>query len=126
MADRRATSRQGPARGPGGLRLGRRGRTPGRLGLRGGNRLGPEHPTTVDTLSAQRRPLNDPLNLTSTLLTAAADGPLRFGDLAAATAAPAIARAFAVHLLWHRRLGIDLASPLGEQTMVFDTHGGTR
>jgi len=34
--------------------------------------------TTLDTLSAQRRPLNDPLGLADALLTAAGNGPVRF------------------------------------------------
>jgi hypothetical protein len=30
-----------------------------------------------------------------------------------------VARAHALHLIWHRRLGIDLAGPLTGQTMVW-------
>jgi hypothetical protein len=31
---------------------------------------------------------------------------------------PAVARAFALHLIWRRRLEIDLAEPLAGRTMV--------
>jgi len=75
--------------------------------------------TTLDTLSAQRRPLSDPLGLTDALLAAAGDGPVRFADLAAATCYPAVARAFAIHLIWHRVLVIDLAGPFGDSSLVW-------
>lgn len=74
--------------------------------------------TTLDTLSAQRRPLNDPLGLTGALLAAAAGGPVRFADLVAAACYPAVARAFAIHLIWRRVLAIDLAVPFGDSSMV--------
>jgi hypothetical protein len=35
---------------------------------------------------------------------------------------PAAARAQAIHLIWERRLGIDLAVPLGDRSLV---HAGT-
>jgi hypothetical protein len=75
--------------------------------------------TTLDTLSAQRRPLSDPLGLVGALLAAAADGPLRFAGLVAATGCPAVARAFAIHLIWHRVLAIDLAVPFGDSSLVW-------
>lgn len=31
---------------------------------------------------------------------------------------PAVARAHALHLLWHRRLGVDLSRPLGDHSLV--------
>ena len=80
--------------------------------------------TTLDTLSAQRRPLSDPLGLAEALLGAAADGPARFADLVAATSWPAVARAFAIHLIWHRLLAIDLAEPFGDSSLVW--HGAAR
>ena len=71
------------------------------------------------TLSAQRRTLSDPLGL-AVLLAAAAGGPLRFADLVAACCHPgAIARAFAIHLIWRRVLAIDLAVPFGDSAMVW-------
>jgi hypothetical protein len=71
----------------------------------------PHVPTGVDALSAQRRPLRDPLGLQPELLTAVASGPRSFGDLVEVTRLPAVARAHALHLIWHRRLGIDLSAP---------------
>lgn len=78
----------------------------------------------LDVLSSQRRPLEDRLGLVPQLLAAAGTGPLRFDDLAGATSCPAVARAFALHLIWHRRLGIDLAEPLAGRTMVELAAGG--
>src|SRR5208283_4727630 len=75
--------------------------------------------TTLDTLSAQRRPLADRLGLMPVLLAAAAGGPVRFADLVDQTAYPAVARAFAIHLIWHRKLAIDLAQPLGDDALVW-------
>jgi hypothetical protein len=74
--------------------------------------------STLDTLSAQRRPLSDRLGLVEGLLNAVTDGPRTFTELAGQTAAPAVARAYLLHLLWHRRLGMDLAYPLGDRTPV--------
>ena len=66
-----------------------------------------------------RRPLSDPLGLTRVLLAAADAGPVRFADLAAATCYPAIARAFAIRLIWRRALAIDLAEPFGDASVVW-------
>lgn len=82
--------------------------------------------TTVDTLSAQRRPLTDRLGLVEVLLTAAAERPRSFGDLVELTVAPPIARAYLLHLLWHRRLGMDLTMPLGDGTLVICDEGRQR
>lgn len=73
---------------------------------------------TLDVLSSQRRPLKDQLGLVPELLAAAGTGPLQFDELAGSTSCPAVTRAFALHLIWHRRLGIDLAGPLADRTMV--------
>lgn len=73
---------------------------------------------TLDTLSSQRRALNDRLGVQAQLMDAVADGPLPFGDLVAATSFPAVGRAHALHLLWHRRLSIDLGQPLTDATVV--------
>ncbi|MFB8236178.1 TnsA-like heteromeric transposase endonuclease subunit [Kitasatospora purpeofusca] len=72
----------------------------------------------LDALSARRRPRKDPLGLQVELL-AAAEEPLPFGELVRATAWPELARTEAVHLLWHRRLGLDLGSPLGDRSLVW-------
>jgi hypothetical protein len=73
---------------------------------------------TLDTLSSQRRPLNDRLGVQADLVDAVVPGPLRFGDLVATTSVPAVGRAHALHLLWHRRLSIDLGQPLTDATVV--------
>jgi hypothetical protein len=75
--------------------------------------------SVLDALSAQRRGLQDPLGLQRQLVEAARAGPRGFGDLVAATSLPAVARAHALHLLWHRRLGVDLSRPLGDHSLVW-------
>jgi hypothetical protein len=75
--------------------------------------------SVLDALSAQRRDLEDPLGLEGELLQAVADGPATFGGLVAATRLPAVARAHALHMLWRRRLGTDLARPLGDGSLVW-------
>jgi hypothetical protein len=37
-----------------------------------------------------------------------------------------MARAFALHLLWHRRMGIDLATSLSDRSLVYGAAGGRR
>jgi hypothetical protein len=75
--------------------------------------------TGIDALSAQRRDLEDRLGLQDRLLRIVSAGPAAFGDLAAATPLPAVARAHALHLLWRRRLGIDLSRPVGDVSLVW-------
>jgi hypothetical protein len=75
--------------------------------------------SVLDALSAQRRELEDRLGLEEELLRGVSRGPTAFGDLVAATRLPAVARAHALHLLWRRRLGTDLASPLGDRSLVW-------
>ena len=75
--------------------------------------------TGIDALSAQRRDLEDRLGLQGLLLRAVSAGPTAFGDLVAATRLPAVARAHALHLLWGRRLGIDLSWPVGDTSLVW-------
>jgi hypothetical protein len=72
---------------------------------------------TLDAFSSQRRPLSDPLQLRPALLVAAQLG-LTFGELAAASSCEPVARAQLLHLLWHRRLGVDLAEPLGDRSAI--------
>jgi hypothetical protein len=78
---------------------------------------------TLDTLSSQRRPLADPLDLQSVLLGRMSSGPQSFADLVSGTVAPPVARAQLLHLLWHRRLSIDLALPLSDATLVRPVDG---
>ncbi|MBN1172660.1 MAG: TnsA-like heteromeric transposase endonuclease subunit [Micromonosporaceae bacterium] len=73
----------------------------------------------VDALSAQRRPLADPLGVQPQLLAAAGVGPVAFAALVAAASWPGVARAHTLHLLWHRQLALDLAAGLGEHTRVW-------
>lgn len=80
---------------------------------------------TLDGLSAQRRPLSDPLGIQGQILAAAAGGPLPFGDLVSRADYPVIGRAHAIHLLWRRRLGLDLARPLEDGSAVWLARDGT-
>lgn len=73
----------------------------------------------VDALSARRRSMADRLGLQRELLELAGERPRRFGELAEATSLPAVARAHALHLLWHRRLAVDLARPLGDGAWIY-------
>lgn len=73
--------------------------------------------TTLDWFSSQRRALSDPLAVEPGLLAGAADGR-SFGDLAGSSAYPPVARAHLFHLLWHRRVGMDLCRPLGDDSIV--------
>lgn len=73
--------------------------------------------TTVSALSSQRRPLTDPLSLRPGLVEMAGTG-LTFGELADRSRVPAVARAQLLHLIWRRRLGIDLAAPLRDGSLV--------
>jgi hypothetical protein len=77
----------------------------------------------VDALSAQRRDLQDRLGLQERLLDAVSAGSAAFGELVAAMPLPAVARAHALHLLWHRRLGTDLSCPLGDASPVWLARG---
>jgi hypothetical protein len=81
--------------------------------------------TAVDTMSSQRRSLSDPLALRPALLAAAAGGRT-FGELAAATRCPPVARAQLLHLLWHRKLGIDMSRPLADSSAVRLAGGALR
>jgi hypothetical protein len=74
--------------------------------------------TGIDALSAQRRNLEDQMGLQAQLVRAVSAGPAPFGEVVAATPLPAVARAHALHLLWCRRLGIDLSSPVSDSSLV--------
>jgi hypothetical protein len=75
--------------------------------------------TTVDTLSAQRRPLRDPLGVQAQLLARVTAGACSFGELVDGTRVPAVARAHLLHLLWRRRVGTDLGRPLTDAAVVW-------
>jgi len=75
--------------------------------------------TVIDALSQRRRELDDRLGLEPCLREVAGRGPVEFGDLVEATPWPVVARAHAIHLLWHRELGVDLGRPLGDGSVVW-------
>lgn len=79
--------------------------------------------SVLDALSAQRRDLVDQLGLQGQLLGVVACEPVAFGDLVARTSLPAVARAHALHLLWRRRLGVDLSRPLRDGSLVWLAEG---
>jgi hypothetical protein len=81
--------------------------------------------SVLDALSAQRRELEDRLGLEGELLRAVAAGPATFGDMVAATRLPVVARSHALHMIWRRQLGIDLACPLGDGALVWPARGTT-
>jgi hypothetical protein len=74
---------------------------------------------TLDTVASQRRPVADPLGIQGALLAGVAAGPRRFGDLVGGVALPALGRAQALHLVWRRRLGVDLAAPFTDGALVW-------
>jgi hypothetical protein len=74
--------------------------------------------STVDALSARRRPQADTFGLVPEIEAALVDGPLPFGALVERTRVPAIARAVAIGMLWRRRLTVDLAVPLEDTSLV--------
>lgn len=84
----------------------------------------PQVLAALDTLASQRRPLADPLGIEDELVRAVGGGPLPFGELVNATSCPALARAHALHLLWHRRLGVDLLTPLADAAPVWAAVAG--
>jgi hypothetical protein len=73
---------------------------------------------SLDALSSQRRPLTDPLRLRPGLLAAAGKQGARFGEVAAASGCEPVARAQLLHLIWHRQVGIDLAEPLADRSLL--------
>jgi hypothetical protein len=75
--------------------------------------------TGLDALSAQRREVADPLGIQDELMLAASSRSCRFGDLVGVGRLAGVRRAHALHLLWERRLGVDLAAPLGDASPVW-------
>jgi hypothetical protein len=64
--------------------------------------------------------MKDPLRLQERMLSiCGSHGQLSFGELVAATALPVVARAHALHLMWHRRLGVDLNAQLTDGSPVW-------
>lgn len=79
----------------------------------------PQVYTTLEDLSQRRRDPGDRFSLRPGLMGMVARGPIAFGDLAASTELPAVARAQVIYLLWHRHLGMDLAEPLADHAMIW-------
>ncbi|WP_223775403.1 TnsA-like heteromeric transposase endonuclease subunit [Streptomyces sp. 135] len=77
----------------------------------------PQVRSTIGAMYGRRRPTRDMLGVQAGLLAHAAEG-VTFGELAAAQAYWPVARAHLLHLLWHRRLGIDLSHPLTDGSRV--------
>jgi hypothetical protein len=77
----------------------------------------------LDAFSSQRRPMADPLGLQPVLLDLARE-EISFGEAVAASGCEPVARAQLLHLLWRRRLGVDLAEPLADRSVL--TLGGGR
>ena len=78
-----------------------------------------EHvPSALDALSSQRRPLSDLMGLRPGLLAAAGRPGARFGEVAAASGCEPVARAQLLHLIWHRKIGIDLSGPLADRSLL--------
>ncbi|MCL7378360.1 hypothetical protein [Streptomyces sp. 35G-GA-8] len=73
--------------------------------------------STLGAMYGKRRPTRDVLGVQADLL-AQAEEALTFGELAAMHTYWPVARAQLLHLLWHRRLGIDLAQPLTDRSRV--------
>lgn len=80
--------------------------------------------STVEALGAQRRPLTDPLGVQNELLEAVARRPGPFAEVVGAASYPVVARAHLLHLLWRRRMGIDLGRPLTDRSLVWPATGG--
>ncbi|MFH9609017.1 TnsA-like heteromeric transposase endonuclease subunit [Streptomyces sp. NPDC017448] len=77
----------------------------------------------VDLLYSRRRSMQDRLGLKPRLLQTARAAqalsqPLTFRALADTCEFPALARPVILHLLWHRQLGVDLAAPFGDGSVV--------
>lgn len=72
---------------------------------------------SLDAISSQRRPLSDPLGLEQELLTAIGAGA-GFGQVVAGTRCEPVARAMLLHLIWVRRVGVDLSQPLSDCSRV--------
>ncbi|GAA2731804.1 TnsA-like heteromeric transposase endonuclease subunit [Streptomyces nogalater] len=77
----------------------------------------------VDLLYSRRRPMQDRLGLKPMLLQTARAAqalsqPLTFRALADSYEFPSLARPVILHLLWHRQLGVDLAAPFGDSSIL--------
>jgi len=76
----------------------------------------------LSAMYGKRRSTRDVLGVQPSLL-AQADGSSTFGELVAVHTYWPVVRAQLLHLLWHRRLGIDLAEPLSNKSRVVPAEG---
>jgi hypothetical protein len=72
----------------------------------------------LDALSSQRRPLADPLGLRPGLLAAVSRPGARFGEVAVASGCEPVARAQLLHLIRYRQVGVDMAEPLADRSLL--------
>ena len=72
----------------------------------------------LEAMRAESRPMTHLLGIEGQVLGLLEHGGMTFGELVGATSLPVVARAHALHLLWHRRIGIDLSSPLLDRSFV--------
>lgn len=73
----------------------------------------------VEALSARRRSMSDPLGLAPELLELVAHEPRPLSELVQGTSWPALARTYVLHLLWSRRLTVNLTLPLGDESWIY-------
>ncbi|MEU7205911.1 TnsA-like heteromeric transposase endonuclease subunit [Streptomyces sp. NPDC045470] len=78
--------------------------------------------STLSAMYGKRRPTRDVLGVEGDLLADAEKG-VTFGELAAAQTYWPVVRARLLHLLWHRRLGVDLSQPLTDGSRVVPAGG---
>lgn len=73
----------------------------------------------LEALSARRRSMSDPLGLAPELLELVAHEPRPLSELVEGTSWSALARTYVLHLLWSRRLTVDLTLPLGDESWIY-------
>jgi hypothetical protein len=78
----------------------------------------PQVLSALEAIRAESRPMTHLLELQDQVLGVLKGGGRTFGELVGATSLPMVARAHALHLLWHRRIGVDLASPLLDRSFI--------
>ncbi|MBD0746731.1 hypothetical protein BG418_34450 [Streptomyces sp. CBMA152] len=78
----------------------------------------PQVVSALEAMRAEARPMSHLLDLQARMMGLLESGGMPFGELVEATRLPVVARAHVLHLLWHRRVGVDLASPLLDGAIV--------
>lgn len=72
---------------------------------------------SLDAISSQRRSLSDPLGLEPGLFASISAGA-GFGQAVAESRCEPVARALLLHLVWARRVGVDLSRPLDNRSRL--------